>query len=374
MAKATQKVASVLAGAKIGASVNQALAQNAAAPAVDSGFIDLPTGMNGAIAQLVECRFERSKPDAKQYPNTLMFRAVGIVKAPHDHEGIPVVGLRTQITELLCDTVVKSGKNAGQKTTEADHYVEVMNYLKLLSGNDNYCAHVKVASDLEPLAAQLEQAKPHFRFDTWGGGTYSEKDPATGKTVEKKSRVNSRWHGYVEFSANGSDPSGTALAGAQDQSGDADAYQQAENAEDQVAEEAAASAAQAPEELPDDPAELAAIADDGDHAQAGEAGEKLLAMAVEAGIDEDAAKAADNWSAVVDMITEATTAAEEPAAPEPKVGETWEFHTTINGKKSTKASKGKIVKVDKKNEKVTIKNLLTKKDVIVAIADLVPQA
>jgi hypothetical protein len=369
MAAQVKKVASVLSKA-LGPQGNNLVKAHAKDETKDSGFIDLPTDMSGAIAQLIECRFELTKADAKQYPNTPMFRAVGIVKVPYEFGGMPVAGLRTQITELICDTTVKSGKSKGEVTTKDQHIANIMNTMRLVSGNENFTAHVTTLDQLEVLAETLETAKPHFRFDTWGGGTYETKDPATGKIIENKSRVNSRWHGYVEFSANGD---ATHLAGAKDhseQAGDAEAYANAENAEDQAAA-AAAEAAAAQSELPDDPAELAELAA-GDADNAGDAGEKLIALAVAAGVEEDAAKGATDWAEVITMMEEAAAAAEEPAAPDPKVGEAWDYHTTMaGGKKSAKPSKGKIVKVDLKKGNVTIKNLLTKKDVVIAISDLV---
>src|SRR5690349_21501065 len=85
-------------------------------------FGDLPPGINNGVARLVDCKFTQIA-EGKQNAGEFMFYAAGVVVAPKEHEGIPVEGLRTQISEPLFDTPTRSRK------TVADHLKWIYNEL-----------------------------------------------------------------------------------------------------------------------------------------------------------------------------------------------------------------------------------------------------
>ena len=118
---------------------------------------DLPEGIEAGVAQLVDCKFSKyEKGDNKgQY----FFYAAGIVVSPETHNGMHIVGLRTSIMEPMCDT-----PNRSRKTVE-EHIGWDQNEMKKLgvdlSEND--------IEDLEAIAGELKESKPHFRFRSWKG-------------------------------------------------------------------------------------------------------------------------------------------------------------------------------------------------------------
>jgi len=94
------------------------------------GGSDLPKGIEGGIAQLVDCKFDTYKTGDNK--GEFFFYAAGIVKAPKEVGGVPIVGLRTQIgPEPLCDTPDRSRKTnrrslvvGNERTAEARHQNE----------------------------------------------------------------------------------------------------------------------------------------------------------------------------------------------------------------------------------------------------------
>lgn len=129
---------------------------------------DLPAGIEGGIAQLIDCRFAQyQKGDQK---GEYFFIAAGTVVEPKvftDPNGnkLRVEGYRTQIgPEPMCDTPSKSRK------TVADHIAWVLNEFRKL-GVDTRSLSV---SDFEATAAALKEAGPFFTFRTWKGEATKE--------------------------------------------------------------------------------------------------------------------------------------------------------------------------------------------------------
>ena len=143
---------------------------------------DLPAGIEGGIAELVDCKFDRYKSGdnvGKYY-----FYAAGVVHQPKEVGGVPVEGLRTSIIEPICNTPNRS------RETISDHLAWVINELQKLG--------VETASldlgGLEAVAEILKAEQTYFRFRTWQGQA-TEQFP--------NPRVNHDWRGVCDYSPDG---------------------------------------------------------------------------------------------------------------------------------------------------------------------------
>lgn len=164
--------------AKMGNKIKAAHEQHKNDETVVSNFGDLPEGIENGIAQLVECKIGvYEKGDNK---GEYFFYAAGIVVRPKEHAGTPIEGLRTSITEPLCETEGRTRESI------SDHLGWVYNELRKL-GVDT--ANMDVESLEEELEA-LKEAAPYFRFRTWKGKP-SKQYP--------NPRTNHSWLGLVDF-------------------------------------------------------------------------------------------------------------------------------------------------------------------------------
>jgi hypothetical protein len=252
----------------------------------------LPAGIEGGIAQLVECKFIQVAA-GKQNAGKDMFYAAGVVVSPQESNGVNLVGLRTQISEPLYATPTRS-----RKTVE-DHVEWVMNEMKKFGIDMSEMS----IDDIEDIAATLKEQRPHFRFRTWAGskleiekrggkffvgtkGPYSTE--AAAKTANPfagtEPRVQHTWNGACEY-----------VEGEED---NAVVDETPEAAPPKVDKKPGKAADDAPEEQEVDLAELATAADGGDEEAAGQ----LSDLAKEAGVDEDAINSADSWASVVELM------------------------------------------------------------------------
>lgn len=289
---------------------------------VDFGNMgDLPEGIEGGIAQLVECKFDVVKP-GKQNAGEYFFYAAGIVVAPREHAGVRIAGLRTVIMEMMCDTPTTSRK------TVQDHIDWVYNELRKL-GVDT--AQMKF-EDLEAVAAALKKNKPHFRFRTWKGAKQT-----TGAYANKEPRVQHNWSGVVEDYV----PPDDAGSGVVDNTAPPD-----------VPTEEPAPVEGDPGIYDDssDVASLVEVAKNDDDPRQAEAQAKLNEMAVAAGHSDESVNLAESWDAVAEMIS---TPPGDDAAPEPE----WE---------PAKGDPYKIPSIDPKTKKPAV-NPKTKKPVLIEV-------
>jgi hypothetical protein len=143
-----------------------------------SKFGELPAGIEGGIARLVECKFDQFKKGEMQ--GEFYFYAAGILLSPKEHEGMHVQGLRTQIMEPVCATPGRS------RQTQAEHLAWIANEMRKLG-----LSTVEIeAEDLEEMAKALKESAPVFRFRTWKGQATEEyPDP----------RVNHSWEGACQW-------------------------------------------------------------------------------------------------------------------------------------------------------------------------------
>jgi hypothetical protein len=146
-------------------------------------FGDLPPGIDGGIAQLVDCRVLEIK-EGKQNAGELMFFARGVVVEPEQVED-PRTGLvvriknrNTTLSEPLFHTPGRA------RETFEDHMAYVLNQLRKLGLSTEDIA----ATDEEFNAqlATLKESAPFFRFGTWMGPKNDQ---------YPNPRVNHRWEG-----------------------------------------------------------------------------------------------------------------------------------------------------------------------------------
>lgn len=285
-----------------------------------SSFGSLPGGIERGVAQLVDCKFgfvQQGKDNAGQP----FFFAAGIVKQPVKHNGIPIVGMRTQVIEPLYSTPTRS-----RKTVE-EHLAWVMNEMRKLGGNTASIG----PDDLENMADALKAAQPHFTFRTWQGvkrkpGEQGYNEQYDGPNAPPP-RVNETWNGACDYSeddtagVNGVVDHTAAGVGPADQAdqfdeegsqGGVDAGADAEaDAETTTGENTE------PANLDADDVDALGAAADGDGDDSSDAQAMLQAKAEELGIAEDDITGAANWAAVVDLIKAATSQPEPEPEPEP---------------------------------------------------------
>jgi hypothetical protein len=322
MAKQTTK-SSVLG--KLGPKAKAAFDQAKTEEMVPDTGGRLPGGIEGGIAQLVTCKFDVfKKGDNKGQP---YFIAAGIVKAPKEHNGIPLVGRRTSLSPIaLCDTK----NSAGKVTTLAEHVAEVLNYFKRL-GVDT--------SDLEfdqweDTAAELEATKPHFRFRTSEGAVQT-----SGPYKGKPARVFENWGEFCEY----------------DDANDEDAVVDETATDDDGDDSDTDSASDAPTDL-----DLDALAKSGDKGNA-KAQQTLKDAAAEVGIDADEY---DTWADVVEAMRAAESGSEaetEEAEDEeefvPELKNIY-LYKRADGKKPTEHE---VIAIAEEKGTCTVKDVATKK-------------
>lgn len=138
---------------------------------------DLPPGLEG-VACLGEMRIEVAPKDASSYPNKPRYYAMAIVVEPefftHPDTGveIKVAGRQFRNYIPLCDTVVKSGKNAGKKVTFEENMEKALQEMRKVYRQDrDLCGDAGDTDDPEELAPFLQDLNPppYFRFRTRAG-------------------------------------------------------------------------------------------------------------------------------------------------------------------------------------------------------------
>jgi hypothetical protein len=248
---------------------------------------DLPAGIEGGIAQLVECKFSQYEKGDNE--GEYFFYAAGIVLEPQEVGNVRVAGLRTSIMEPMCDTPTR------KRATVADHLEWVQNELKKL-GID--CNEVDV-DDVEQVAQAVKKARPYFRFRTWKGSPQT-----TGPYAGQEPRVQHEWRGVCDYDAASGEASGV---------------------DDQTAEEPADEPELPKKEEPKKPAKTTAgpsqslkalgqVADGGNEsAQA-----KIADKAKDAGIDPEEFA---TWAEVVEAIEAKASEPEETAEEEDAEGD-----------------------------------------------------
>lgn len=266
---------------KLSSAVSKGVQDHKDDETVLQGGGDLPAGIEGGIARLVLCKFDRYKSgDLEGEP---YFMAQGVVVRPIELDGVVVEGLRTGIgPEPICETPSRSRK------TVDDHVGYVLNHLRLL-GVDT--SELTTDTDMQEAAEALEEEQPHFRFRTWKG------DP----TPEYPNpRVRHDWRGVVTFDEEADD-------GIEDET-EEEAPKKA--AAKKGTKKKGAAKKKKGTKKKESLAELAEAADNGDTA----AGAKLASLAEEAGIEDY--EDYETWEEVADLLAEGPPEPEEEADEE----------------------------------------------------------
>jgi hypothetical protein len=325
-----QKAKSGLA-ARLGAKGQKAHEAHKGDEVTYSGGASLPPGIEGGVAQLVDCKFDIFKTG--DFAGEYYFFAAGVVKQPKEHAGINIFGQRTQIgPEPLCETPGRSRQSIDE------HLAWVYNELRKLGINTEEIGF----DDLESVVAALKEAGPHFRFRTWQGQATKE---------FPNPRTNHDWRGSCDYV--GDDDDGV--------SEDAEPSKDAEEIPDVAEGEDSTESA---EDIDLDA--LAAEADGGDE----EAQIKITGQAKLFNVDHEAYS---TWAEVAEAIKESSAGdekteeeeaeEEEPAEFKPTKGDVYFYKpVTVDAKtkkkiKSKKSVECEVTAVFEKNKTVNIKNL-----------------
>lgn len=311
--------------------LNKSLAKHAQDETTASQeYIDLPPGIQGGIATLVEAKlgvYQSGDNEGKQF-----IYLAGVVVEPIEHTYNPrifingkvetqeavtvrVQGQRTSLMIPWCDTTNSKGK-----TTSADeHVADSLNRLRQLGADTS---DVQTEDDLEVLMKALIEVAPVFKFGTRASNPNAQYPTST--TWES-------WYGSE---------------GLED-------YESPD--EDEVVDETEEgdSEKEEPEEDPEGEEDLETLGDEAD-AEEGEGDEevneartRLTELAEENSIDPDKF---DSWAEVATAIDEATQ--DDEVAP-PEVDEVWQYKPP----KKRKYADVVVTSVSSSKETVNLKNL-----------------
>lgn len=329
--------------AKYGAKLDAAVKAHSS-DETNYGRIDLPPGIKGGVAQLVECKFDQYKSGDQQ--GEWYFRAAGVVLEPKEVEYkgqvVPVAGQHTSIMIAVCDTTTQGGK----VTTVEQHVAQILNEMRKLGAETAGAG----AADMEGIAASLKDAQPFFRFST-----SERKDQTSGDVTG----VWENWNGnkglenYIPPADDGT-VDNTSIGEGSGQTGDA------ANPPDDTAGE--------------DYDALLTAANETDAAVASPAQTRLVEIAVEKGVcDKDTAEGAPSWEDLVSWIKGESKPGEAAAAPaEPDKGETWKYAPPDpkdkTGKRKLKAIECQVTAVNKPKRTADLKSLTNTKDVFKGVS------
>lgn len=348
---------------KLGNAGKQGFDENKDKPPEYGSGGDLPDGINGGIAKLVDCKFDQYKQGNNV--GKLFFYAAGVVVQPKEHNGIRIEGLRTSIMEPLFDDPKKA---TGRKTVQ-EHMGWILNELKKLGVDTSGMSY----DSLESTVEALKEAAPYFRFRTWKG-----QKATTGQYAGQEPRVQHTWSGAIPDYTEDEDSQVNAVDD-----------QVEETPEEPEADETPA------EDTPDfDEADLTSLAKKADNKKdkgAGEAQKRLTEMAESQGWTEDEISGADNWTAVAQMIRdgkpeessddesseseeESEEQGEEEAQEFPYVGAICAYKPKDpKTKKPGKSVQCEITSIDKKTKTANLKNLDTEKPyMMVPLKEITP--
>ena len=264
-------------------------------------FIDLPAGISGGIAQLVDCHigvYQKGNNQGKKFcylggvvqkPD----KAVSTVKRFEDgavvvvsRETVEVRGQRTSQSIPLCETTKANGD-----TIELDDHVKrMLNELRMLGADT---AEIVDDNSLETLLSALQEAKPYFKFST------SESEP--NELFPDKGRVWENWHGargLEEWSPN-NQPADVV-----------DETDEVDDVDTTVEDDT--------RELSDDLHELGEAADNSDTASE----DRLKELAKAAGLTEEEINDTPNWVGVAELTESRGGTSAKPSVAETSLLET----------------------------------------------------
>lgn len=127
---------------------------------------DLPAGINGGVAQLVEAKIDEYKDGDNK--GKLYLYLGGTVKSPAEVKGTPVQGLRAQKMFKLF-----AHKSGPKDISKSDALAKALNAVRQMGG---ITGDIR-AKDLPILLDALKEEAPHFRFRTYSFASEGQDDP-----------------------------------------------------------------------------------------------------------------------------------------------------------------------------------------------------
>lgn len=332
--KGKSDIASKLA--KISGEVSKTLAEHKNDVVQFTGMGDCPAGVEGGVAQLVDCKIDQVK-EGKTNAGELYFYAAGVVIRPVEYKGQIVEGTRVSLMEMLCETPSRKRK------TVREHTKFVMDTLKGLGVAPGAFVENN-PSCLLAICQAVKAAKPVFKFRSWAmpkqtSGPFKDKEPMT----------NYEFLGKMEHLHKDVDPA----TGVEDDSAQAD----------DIATGSGGTEGEAAFNEFEDLDSLLAQTEDTDESVSDAAIEKLTELALAAGISQKVLDDPDNgWPDVVEMIKNAGNdgegVAEEPAKPVRKKGDVVKHK--VKNVRTKKMVDVECSIEDIKNGKATLKSLVDK--------------
>ena len=325
--------------AKLGNRVQQAHAK-AKDKDTDFGNLgDLPPGINGGVAQVVDAKIDVVK-EGKKHAGEFYYYIGAVVVTPKtftDDKGVTSIceGMRTMITGPLHDTPERTGE---RKTFE-QHWDNMLNELRKLGVDTK----TMKPDDIDGVMESLRTIKPLTRFRTWMG----KATPAFPTP-----RVNHEWGGLASDFSGAADQIGAVDDNSTDDTSAAD-----QSNDDQQAADSSDLADGTPADVEDYEA-LGAQADSDDDA----AQTRILELCAEVGITEAQIKAAPDYAALAALVAEKKGGGDTPAEPEGwKVGDTCKYAPKDpkdkKGVKRLKKVDCSVLEINGDGTEVTLKNL-----------------
>lgn len=318
------------------------------------GFVNLPEGIVGGVAQLVMVKVGEYKPTAKTYPGKPFVTFQGIIQAPAEAMDPAtksmrrILGQRASITIPLCDTPDRKKKDGSREPALfEDNYADLLNELQKFGIDTS----TTTFDNLELIFKGLEMSKPYFNFSTNG---YTP--PATPAKPNPTRMVFTQFDGICEYHPVNDPAAGfTETAPATSANGDASHMSPPSATGGPVNVDGA-----------EDYEGLASLADQGDQ----DAGVRICELANGLGFDDAAIQAAGSTYADLAVAMRAKENKSNPTqtAWVAKAGDVCNFTPSIRGP-GGKINKGKPVqcKVDSVvGEKANLTNLTDPKKTYVA--------
>lgn len=321
------------------------------------GFAELPAGLNGAIAQLIECKFDKFKT-GKQV-GEWYFMARGVIVSPKEFQGMYIEGLNTQIgPEPICNTPERTRK------TIDEHIDWVYNELRKL-GLDTSTIEPE---NLELACEELKNAAPYFRFRTWKGQkqqvekkngkfyvgqkVYDSEDAAkkANPYLDQEPRVNHEWDRAIEW--NGGESAGSGFNDNSTSTITTNGKLSSNGDGGKVSDEI-------------DLDQLSADAEMGDD----DARKKIHSLAMEAGMSQEEFDNIEKWADMAEAIrnhgqdgNDNQDGKEDSAEFKPEKGKMYKFKPTdpATKKPQKKAVDVEAIKVDEAKKTVDLKRTDTK--------------
>lgn len=300
----------------------------------------LPAGIEGGVAQLVDCKFGEVA-EGKENAGKPYFYAAGIVHEPKEHGGVPIEGRRTSITEPLYDTPTRSRKDVD------DHMDWILNELRKLGVDTE---ELNDLDELDATASALKDDGPYFRFRTWKG----EKQ-TTGPYAGREPRTQEVWSGIIEDYEPPEDDD--EVEEDDDEPEDDDTEDENEGEEDDTAEDSDDG------EEGDDLEALGKEADDEDE----DAQERLTELAEEAELDPGDFKTWAKLATALAKLSDDEDGDDDEGEDDDSEGDDDEGEPEKGGvykwkpPKKKKAIDVEVTAVQKKKQTVTVKDLATDK-------------